>query len=129
MSFTKNDRKIRSTHGNTFPSDHPVIASSAFATSIATALRTGFGGNHGAVKAVVALTGANERAVKNWFSAKNGPSGEHLIALLRHSDDVLETVLLMAGRDDVIKVRKITEIRNLLRKMLNSLDDMESNRE
>jgi hypothetical protein len=31
------------------------------------------------VKTVVGLTGANERAVKNWFQAKNGPSGEFLM--------------------------------------------------
>ena len=36
--------------------------------------------------------------MKNWFDAKNGPSGEFLIALCAHSDEVLETFLLMAGR-------------------------------
>jgi len=28
---------------------------------------------------------------QEWFEAKNGPNGEFLIALCRHSDQVLET--------------------------------------
>ena len=47
---------------------------------------------------VVQLTGANDRTVRNWFEAKNGPSGELLVALCRHSDEVLDTVLRLAGR-------------------------------
>jgi hypothetical protein len=45
---------------------------------------------HGGMKVVVNLTGANERAVRNWFDAKNGPNGEFLIALCSawHSPDV-----------------------------------------
>ena len=51
------------------------------------------------LKIVVQLTGANERTVRNWFDAKNGPSGELLVALCRHSDEVLATVLTLAGRE------------------------------
>lgn len=65
-----------------------------------------YGGSHSAVKTVVELTGANERAVKNWFQANNGPSGEFLIALCRHSDHALETVLLMSGREEPVKAKK-----------------------
>ena len=74
MSFTKNDRMNRSVSGRTFPSER-------FADAIATALHREYGGTHAAIKTVVALTGANERAVKNWFDAKNGPNGDFLIAL------------------------------------------------
>lgn len=42
-------------------------------------------------------TGATERTVKYWFSGERGPSGDHLIALARHSDAVLYVVAL-AGR-------------------------------
>ena len=65
------------------------------------------------MKTVVGLTSANERAVKNWFQAKNGPSGEFLIALCRHSDHALETVLLMSGREEQVKRRSsLTRRRN-----------------
>ncbi len=39
--------------------------------------------------------------------AKNGPNGEFLIALCRHSDQVLETLLLLAGRTDHVRARQI----------------------
>jgi len=41
---------------------------------------------------------ASERTVKYWFSSERGPSGDHLIALARHSDAVLYVVLALAGR-------------------------------
>ena len=57
-----------------------------------------YDGMHAGIEVVVQLTGANERTVRNWFEAKNGPSGELLVALCRHSDEVLATVLRLAGR-------------------------------
>jgi len=56
---------------------------------------------------VVLLIGANERAVKNWFDAKNAPSAEFLVALCRHSGEVFEMCLLMAGRVEHVKAKKI----------------------
>lgn len=40
--------------------------------------------------------------MKNWFSGRYGPSGEHLVALARRSDEVLGTFLTVAGRDDLM---------------------------
>jgi len=77
------------------------------------------------VKTVVGLTGANERAVKNWFQAKNGPSGEFLIALCRHSDHVLETVLLMSGREEQVKAKKFIDAKATLRQMLTLMDELQ----
>ena len=91
MSLTNNDRKIRSESGNSFPQGR-------FASEIAGALHRQCDGLPGGTEMVVRLTGANERTVRNWFEAKNGPSGELLVALCRHSDEVLETVLRLAGR-------------------------------
>ena len=71
------------------------------------------------------VTGSNERAVRNWFSAQNGPSGENLIDLIRHSDEVLETVLLMAGRTDLAKAKKLGDTRRKLQEMLTLLDEIE----
>ncbi len=68
-----------------------------FAMVIAGALRREFGTSAVAVKQVAFLARANERAVKNWFDAKNAPSGENLVSLMRHSDEVLETVLAYPG--------------------------------
>ena len=108
----------RSVSGTTIPPKR-------FADAIATALRREFGGTHAAIKTVVALTGANERAVKNWFDAKNGPSGEFVITLCAHSDEVLETFLLMSGRREHVKAKKIVEATAKLREILVMLDTLQ----
>ena len=108
----------RSISGTTLPPKR-------FADAIATALRREYGGTHAAIKTVVALTGANERAVKNWFDAKNGPSGEFVIALCAHSDEVLETLLLMSGRKEHVKAKKIVEATAKLREILVMLDTLQ----
>ena len=126
MSLTENHRKIRSQSGKTFPDDDgPLPGAGGFALTIADALRREFGGTTAAVKMVVALTGANGRAVRNWFAAKNGPSGENLIDLMRHSDEVLEAVLIMAGRVDMAKIKKLGDARKQLHKMLALMDEIE----
>lgn len=58
-------------------------------------------------KIVASWTGANEKTVKNWFAGRYGPSGEHLVALARHSDDVLGMFLAMAGREELMAATKL----------------------
>ena len=77
------------------------------------------------MKVVARLTGANERAVKNWFDAKNGPSGENLIILLRHSNEVLEIVLQLADHRELSIARKFSASRETLRQMIVMIDDLE----
>src|ERR1700684_3793256 len=101
MSFTEKGRNIRSNVGKTFPlglKGQGQAPPASFAEAMATLLRKAYGGRHSAVKVVAAAIGANERAVKNWFDAKNGPSGEHLILLMGHSDEMLDGFLALAGK-------------------------------
>lgn len=126
MSFAEKDRKVRPSGGKTFPPDSLEAAAGAgFVPAIAAALRREFGGTNASVKKVVSLTGANERAVKNWFGAKNGPCGEHLIALMRHSEEVLETVLMMAGRQELAQAKKFVDARAKLAEMLSIIDEIQ----
>ena len=117
MSLTKNDRKIQSRSGNILPSG-------SFAEAIAGALHREYDQTHSGVKTVVRLTGANERAVRNWFDAKNGPNGEFLIALCRHSDQVLDTLLVLAGRTEHVRARKLVEATDKLKEMLRVIDEL-----
>src|SRR3954463_2395555 len=119
MSFAKDDRKNQPIHGKSLHSER-------FSDAVARALHREFDQTHSAVKTVVALTGANERAVRNWFEAKNGPNGEFLIALCRHSDQVLETFLLLAGRTDHLRARKIARAKDILQEILGLLSELES---
>ena len=73
-----------------------------YAAEIAKALRSELGGSHQCVKTVRKWTGANERTVKYWLAGTNGPSGEHLIAMIRHSDQVCGLVLRSAGRHEAL---------------------------
>nr|WP_325063985.1 helix-turn-helix transcriptional regulator [Chachezhania sediminis] len=71
-----------------------------YRTAIAAALRDELGLTHRAIKTAMRWTGASERTVKYWIAGERGPSGEHLIALVRHSDFVFRTVLILANRQD-----------------------------
>jgi hypothetical protein len=81
------------TGGDTGKIDYPA--------AIAAALRAELGNSHQAVKTVMRWTGANERTVKNWLAGSRGPRGEHLLALLRHSNVTLEVVLQLADRQPI----------------------------
>jgi hypothetical protein len=59
-------------------------------------------------------TGANERTAKNWLSGVNGPSGEHLLRLMRSSDRVFECVLMLSDRQSVLSRRKLEELLDVL---------------
>ena len=68
---------------------------------IAAALKRELGGSHQAVNACMNWTNASERTAKNWLTGGHGPAGYHLIELMRHSDEVAETVLTLCGRGEV----------------------------
>lgn len=114
MSLTNNDRKFRSESGKMLPA-------AQFALAIAGALRRQYGGERSGLRAVGQLTGANERTVGNWFDARNGPNGESLIALCRHSDEVLDTVLKMAGRDAHARAARIALTKQRIVELLRLL--------
>jgi hypothetical protein len=63
---------------------------------------------------LVRWTGTNERTVKNWIAGKNGPSGEHLVALVRHSDVVFKTVLFLAARKRAVMAEELGHTKEAL---------------
>jgi hypothetical protein len=75
-----------------------------------------------AVKIVRKWTGAGERTVKNWFAGISGPSGQHLVDLIRHSDNVLEVFLLLAGRHQIVAAQKLVDVRNKLAETVDQID-------
>jgi hypothetical protein len=93
-----------------------------FGRLIATALRTELGSNHQTIKTVMRWTGASERTVKHWFAGTHGPSGEHLVGLIRHSDEVLTVFLLMADRGPVALTAKLDGLRVKLVELIDHID-------
>jgi hypothetical protein len=55
--------------------------------------------------------GANERTVKNWILGRYAPCGRHLVVLARHSDQMLNAILSMADRQDLVLARKVEDLR------------------
>ena len=82
----------------------PSMSRAEHMRTVSIALKREFSDTHCAVKSIAQITGANERSAKNWWTAKNGPSGEHLVALIKNSEAVLGAILLLAGRQEFIKV-------------------------
>lgn len=126
MSLANGDRKIQSVLAKPFPSQaRERIGAGRFAEEISAALRLDYGNTHAAVKIIVGLTGANARTAKNWLEARNGPNGESLVVLCRHSDRVLATVLALAGRDRLLRLKAISDARSKLREILAHLEQIE----
>jgi hypothetical protein len=129
MSFRKKGRKVRPVSGKTFPRASGRVAASygsEFRAVIAETLHETFGRSGRSIKTVMAYTGAGERAVKNWFEGKNGPNGENLVKLVRHSDEVLEALLLMAGREDILAGKLLVDARDKLVEMLETIDQLQT---
>src|SRR3981189_3153276 len=105
MSFPKKGKSFP-TKGKSFPkrggdgSADFSLDDHAFAMKIASALTSELKDRNSRAKLVAGWTGANERAVKNWFSGRYAPCGRHLVILAQHSDRVLNAILLMADRQD-----------------------------
>jgi hypothetical protein len=100
----------------------PQVPKQAYAPAIARTLNRQLGESHQAVKTVMRWTGAGERTVKNWLSGRTGPSGQYLLALIRHSDDVLDMLLLLAGRRQIAATKRLLEIRNVLAETVERMD-------
>jgi len=94
-----------------------------YATTIAKALREEFGGAPNATKTVMRWTGASERTVKNWFAGSNGPTGEHLLDLLRHCDPVHDALVNVTGRKKVITTAKLAALSDALTNALGIIGD------
>jgi hypothetical protein len=127
MSFREKGRKVRPVFGKTFPQSSGKVEeldADTFSTVIANTLQEAFGGTRMSVKTVMAHTGAGERAVKNWFEGKNAPNGANLVNLMRHSDEVLEALLVMSGREDILAGKLLVDARDKLTEMLEIIDQL-----
>jgi hypothetical protein len=111
--------------GNRFPKrDGGGGGGLSYAGTIALALRGELGDTHQAVKTVMRWSGAGERTAKNWLAGTRGPTGEHLLALVRHSNAVLEVFLRLAGRESSLAALNLLDARTMLVEVLKNFDDL-----
>lgn len=116
MSFPKKGKFFPKENGYTGNGRHG--PDNWFATEIASTLKRSLGDSRAGAKIVASWTGANEKTVKNWFAGRYGPSGEHLVALLRHSDEVLGVFLAMAGREELMVAVKLAAAEQAIEELL-----------
>jgi hypothetical protein len=95
-----------------------------YAAAVALALRGDLGDSHRAIKVVMRWTGASERTAKYWFAGARGPTGEHLVSLIHHSDAVLYAILQLAGRETSMMAVNLAAIRSELIKTLQAIDEL-----
>lgn len=119
MSFPKKGKFFPKETG--YSGHGEAVQGSCFAAEIAAALKRSLGDSRSGAKTVAAWTGANEKTVKNWFSGTYGPSGEHLVALARHSDEVLVTFLAMAGREDLMIAINLETAERAIAELLDAV--------
>ncbi|MEG5266316.1 hypothetical protein TRP66_18655 [Pseudomonas sp. JDS28PS106] len=98
------------------------LAQQQYAVGIARALHTELGGTHQATKTLMRWTNANEKTVKNWMAGSSGPSGKHLVALVKHSDLALAAFLGMAGRPQALTASELPVLRQKLQTVIEGID-------
>jgi hypothetical protein len=95
-----------------------------YAAAVALALRDELGESHRAIKVVMRWTGASERTVKNWFAGTRGPTGEHLVSLVRHSDAVLHAFFRLTAREASMVAVNLADARSKLLKLVEMVDEL-----
>jgi len=96
----------------------------SYAQAVAYALKCELGSTHQAIKIIRRWTGAGERTAKNWLAGTSGPSGQHLVDLIRNSDDVLTVLLILAGRQQVVAAQRLIDLRNKLAETVEQVDTL-----
>jgi hypothetical protein len=109
MSFPKKGKSFPKRDGD--GSSDFSLDDHAFAMKIASALKAELKDRNSRAKLVASWTGANERTVKNWILGRYAPCGRHLVVLAQHSDQVLNAILSMADRQDLLLAGKADDLR------------------
>lgn len=117
MSFQKRGKSFPK-KGKSFPNGDAgsdfSLDDHAFALKIAVALKSELKDRSSRAKLVAGWTGASERTVKNWILGRYAPCGRHLVVLAHHSDQVLNAILSMADRQDLLLARRVGDLRRKL---------------
>ena len=83
----------------------------AFAIKISLALKSELRDRSSRAKLLAGWTGASERTVKNWISGRYAPCSRHLVILAQYSDQVLNVILSIADRQDLVLARRVGDLR------------------
>jgi hypothetical protein len=117
----KGEGKVFPKISKVFPNNEKnAIPKSEFAHVIAQALRNEC--EKSSVKTIMRWSDANSRSVQNWLTGNHMPSAENLIALMRHSREVLYACLYLAGQSYVISMTSFMELLPLLKERIEEIE-------
>jgi hypothetical protein len=108
--------------GKRFPQFELQSAPSPFVRTMSRALAEELRRDGVTIKAVAHWAGVNERTVKNWISGRCGPSGDHLVRLVRYSDHLAVAFLGLADRPHASLLFQLREVRAVLCRTLLAVD-------
>lgn len=108
--------------GNRFPRVTGRLNAEQFAEAIGHALRGELGQSHRATKTIMRWTGASDRTAKHWLGGTHGPNGWYLVLLARESEAVMETILMLAGRELNVSALKLRSLRASLMIAVDAID-------
>lgn len=61
---------------------------------------------------------------QEWAGRGQWPQRSHLVDLIRHSDDVLTVLLILAGRQQLVAAQRLVDVRNKLVETIKQVDAM-----
>jgi len=128
MSFPKKGKSFPKSGGPNSPNGDGggLDGTIDFALEIASALERTLRDRNARIKTIAGWTGANERTVKNWLSGQYGPCGAHLVVLIQHSDEVLNAVLSMGRRHDLVVAQKLGDLEQRMLELMSALQELRS---
>ena len=88
--------------GSRFPNGAGRLTEADYVTAVSEALRTELGTSRSAAKQIQRWTDVSDRTARNWLNGAVGPSGHHLVSLMRESDAVLSAVITMSSRPELV---------------------------
>jgi len=125
LHFRSGSRKDVAENGQGFPKRAGKdTGGPGYSGAISAALRGELGDSHQAIKTVMRWSGASERTAKNWLAGTRGPTGEHLLSLIRHSNAVLEVAMRLSGRESSLATIDLVAARMKIVELLKGLDDL-----
>jgi len=103
-------------------SDH--LAEAELGRLLGGALRGELGSSARATKTIMRWTGASDRSARKWMHGEGAPSGAHLLALARGSERVMELLLELTGRSDLLVAVDIHAVEVALAKATGAVETL-----
>jgi hypothetical protein len=123
MSFPETG-KVLQKRGKELPSGPKEDQRTLYAAAVAASLKQALKSPGISTKTIMGWTSASERTVKGWIAGRYGPRGEHLVALMRSSELVLNCVLSLANREVLLDVHRLAAVQEALRTLNGLVGEM-----